>query len=468
MKKAAPRTRPKSSSRERKSATAVVKRNDSTTSTRKRVSRNDGWANVITGAGQKGKDKRMGGYVQWSRFEEIVAEHAYAGDKLARKIVDLPVEEALKKGWIVKLPNLEDVDRLAKRAKELYLQEEFSSACKTARLYGGAGMIVNNGDIKLGLPMTKVGSVRSVTTLNKWELYASYEDVQRNILMPGYGMPKRYTLQPRGTTELVQTKVHGSRVIRFDGEWLPQQLFRDNQYWGDSVLNGLMEAIRDYQLSNDAVANMVQDFCVAVFKIKDLAEKMQTDEGEADVINRLKIADLARSVLRAVVIDSDSEDFDHKTRPVTGIKDLLEQVEGRLVSQTPFPHTVLFGNSPSGMGGTGNHEQSNWYDFLESWRENYAKPKLVELYTFLCYELGIDPKELVIEFPPLFSADETEQANVRKTMADTDNIYIQAGVLSPEEVAKNRFSGEKFSIDTKIEIIKEEPTTTQGQLPVKE
>lgn len=434
----------------------TVVKNDSMIEARegkgRRVSRNDGWNNILTGVGVKGKDKRLGGNFYWTPMQEIEAEHLYAADKIARKIVDLPIDEAIKKGWTVKLDDTEAVNRVNERAHELDLFNLFPQTCKMASLYGGAGLVVNNGDAMLDKPMINIQKLISLTPLNRWELYAMWEDIQKNILQPGYGKPSRYTLQPRGSIENNFVKIHTSRVIRFDGAWLPQQLFRDNQYWGDSVLTGLVSAIRDYQLSNDSVALMVQDFCIAVFKIKDLADKIAAD-GDEDVIKRMQIVDLTRSIARAVVIDAEGESFSHETRPVTGIKDLLEQIEGRLVSQTPFPHTVLFGNSPSGMGGTGNHEQSNWYDHLEAWQENYAKPILILIYQMICQELNIDYKSLEIEFPPLFSIDESQVATTRKTVAETDQIYKDMGVLSSEEIAKNRFTGEKYSMETKIEEI---------------
>lgn len=440
-------------------AKATVVKNDSMIEARPgqgRVIRKDGWNNVLTGIGVKGKDKRLGGDFMWHRLDEITAEHLYAADKIARKIVDLPIDEALKKGWTVKLKNPEDVTKVNKRAQDLDLFNLFPQTCKMASLYGGAGMVVNNGDILLDKPITNISKLLSLTPLNRWELYAMWEDIQKNILYPGYGKPSRYTLQPRGSIENNFVKIHASRVIRFEGAWLPQQLFRDNQYWGDSVLNGLISSIRDYQLSNDSVALMVQDFCVAVFKIKDLADKMAAD-GDEEVIARMQLVDLTRSIARAVVVDAEGEDFTHQSRNVSGINDLLDKVEGRLVSQTPFPHTVLFGNSPSGMGGTGNHEQSNWYDHLEAWQENYALPILIQIYKMICEELNIDPSTLEIEFPPLFSLDESQVATTRKTVAETDQIYKDMGVISSEEIAKNRFSGDKYSMETKVDMNSIEP-----------
>jgi phage-related protein (TIGR01555 family) len=460
MKKSNAKKSPPSRSQRKPAAVArtVNKKDSSILEARPGKSREvkkDGWMNILTGIGQKSKDKRLSSCITWTRLEEQDAEHAYAGDKMARKIVDLPVEEALKKGWTIKLKNPEDVKKVTDRAKKLCIHTDFESACKVARLHGGAGIIVNNGEAKLEAPLTKVGKIVNFTVLNKWELYAQQEDVQRNILAPDYGLPKRYTLQPRGSTENLQKKIHTSRVIRFDGAWLPDYLYRNNMHWGDSELNGgLLDAIRDYQLSNDSMALMIQDYCIAVFKLKGLADQVGAD-GDENVIKRLQIINLAKSVARAVVIDADNEEFTHQSRQIAGLSELHEKVEGRLVSQTHFPHTVLFGNSPSGMGGTGGHEQSNWYDYLQAWQTNYAKPRLLEIYGHICDELGIDKNDLDIEFPPLKNVDELALANTRKVVADTDNIYLQNGVLNPEDVAKNRFGGEKYSMDTKIEMLPE-------------
>jgi hypothetical protein len=45
-----------------------------------------------------------------------------------------------------------------------------------------------------------------------------------------------------------------------------------------------------------------------------------------------------------------------------------------------------------------------------------------------------------------------EQADLRKTTADTDVAYINAGVLLPEEVALSRFGSGTWSAETAVDL----------------
>lgn len=52
-----------------------------------------------------------------------------------------------------------------------------------------------------------------------------------------------------------------------------------------------------------------------------------------------------------------------------------------------------------------------------------------------------------IEFPALWQMNDREKAELRRMEAEIDRIYLQEGVLLPEEVAIKRFSTGDFTID---------------------
>ena len=47
--------------------------------------------------------------------------------------------------------------------------------------------------------------------------------------------------------------------------------------------------------------------------------------------------------------------------------------------------------------------------------------------------------------------DDKEKAEVRNKQAQTDQIYSDLGVLSPEVIAKARFGGDRYSLETNID-----------------
>ena len=427
--------------------------------------RKDGWANVLTGLGVKGMDKRLGADVAWERLPEVDADNYYSADDIARKIVDTLVDESFREGFTLSGVEKPQSDALMKRFNEMNCNQKMAHTWKMARQYGGAGALLITDDMKdMTKPMSEAAFLKGITPLSMWELYAMHEDMDFNILSPTYFTPQLYTYQPRHTaTESVAfQKIHTSRIIRFDGAKLSKRFMQQNNFWSDSFLNPLINAIRNYQLSHDAAASVVQDFRIAVFKIKDLAEKIGADD-DAAIIKRMEIVNLTRSIARSVLIDADGEDFEYKMGTVTGVKDILDKVENRLVGGTNMPRTILLGESPTGLGGSGRHEQDNWYDYIASQQELYLKPKLMPLFKMFGRELKIDTTNLDIVFNPLWQMDEKEVAELRKMTAETDQIYLQNGVVDADEVAASRFGGDKYNTETEIdfELRKQKPITPE-------
>jgi hypothetical protein len=413
----------------------------------------DGWANVLTGLGVKGMDKRLSAEVNWERLPEVDADNLYAADEMAAKIVDALVDESLREGFELEGIDKEQAKKLLMKASEMQILPKFAHAWKMARRYGGAGLIMLTDEMRnLQEPMRPNAFLRGVNAVSMWELYAQHEDMDFNLLSPNYLTPRVYSYQPRvsGSTVEVLTKIHATRIIRFDGKTLPLRFMQQNNYWGDSVLNNLQNSIRNYQLSHDAASSTLQDFRIAVFKIKNLADQIAADNDDL-IIKRMEIANLSRSVARAVVIDAEGEDFEYKIGSVAGVSELLGKVENRLVGGTNIPRTVLLGESPTGMGGTGRHEQDNWYDYIASQQETYLKPKLLQVFKMIAAELGIAAEGLDLTFKPLYQLDDMETATLRKTQAETDQIYIQNGVVDADEVSLSRFAGGKYSMETQIE-----------------
>ena len=52
---------------------------------------------------------------------------------------------------------------------------------------------------------------------------------------------------------------------------------------------------------------------------------------------------------------------------------------------------------------------------------------------------------------PMWQQTEKEMADSRNTQAKTDALYIEQGVLHPDEVASSRFQGIEYSYDTNLD-----------------
>ena len=57
--------------------------------------------------------------------------------------------------------------------------------------------------------------------------------------------------------------------------------------------------------------------------MKNLAAFLSTEDGEDDVIRRMQLIDMARSLLNTMVIDADGEEWTFQTFQLSGVKDII-------------------------------------------------------------------------------------------------------------------------------------------------
>jgi hypothetical protein len=160
---------------------------------------------------------------------------------------------------------------------------------------------------------------------------------------------------------------------------------------------------------------------------------------------------MSKSIIKAVVLDLE-EDYEVKARSLAGVPELLTKADNRLTIASGMPHTLLLGESPGGLGTTGQNQVKNWYDLVARQQEINLTKKINLLIKLVAKTLSIElPKEYTWEFNPLWQMSDTETAAYRKTVAETDAVYIDRGVVDSAEIASSRFGGEGYSAETTLD-----------------
>lgn len=407
--------------------------------------RDDGWSNLITMLGTSA-DKRTGARINWENRPPEFYEQLYSGGGIPARIVDLIPDEAMRRWLDWTGVEHDEKEVLEDRCQQLDVRGAILKTWKWARAYGGACLHIVTDTRDPSSPLKAGEKVIGLRDLSRWDLRILTTDIEYDFGSPNWGMPRIYYLNVQMGSQYKGYPIHWTRMIRFDGQLVPRRTYIRNNYWHDSILNRLYDVIRDYQISNDAAAATLQDFNVDVFKMKNLAQLIGAGK-EQLVKNRLEILNFSKSVINAMLIDSDEEDYENKGRSMEGVADLLVHQANRLVAETDIPHTKLLGESPDGSNATGNSTSQQWYNFIGSEQENYLKPKLTRLRQIL----WPDRPTLGFKFRALRQLDDLEQAELRYKTAQTDEIYITGQVLDPTEVAESRFGGEEYSTDTTLD-----------------
>lgn len=163
------------------------------------VARLDGWLNLITGLGVRGKDKRVSSEAYWNRHDELFFEHLYASDGLATRIVNLLPEEACRKSWSYSGVGKDQSQAYLKRLKALNSREKLVEAWKQARKYGGAAILyLSRGSSRMDEPMLESEEVTGLQVLGRFELQADFSSIDMNPLSPHFRLPTKCLQESRG------------------------------------------------------------------------------------------------------------------------------------------------------------------------------------------------------------------------------------------------------------------------------
>lgn len=432
--------------------------------------RMDGWQNLLTGLGDTNADKRWAGNITKLRLDADTCADLWRYDDVAARIVEVPVEEMTREGFDVLIPGDKDgMEQVTQALDDLAWDAALVEAAHYQRAYGGGAILVgaNDGQKDLSKPLNEdaIRSIDFITVLKPREAQGItyYADPGA----PKFGQTERYRIVP----ELASTsatfpwmpEVHESRVIEFQGRAVSRRQLRENFGWGDSVFVRIFEVIRDFAASYSGAASLVQDFAQPVFEISGLREMLAADDGTNRLKIRLQAMNLARSIIRAVICDAgDSsgmgkERFHREPTPVTGLPDLLDRLAQRMASAADMPVDRLLGEQTK--GGMGDKGQSK----IEWWEKHIANLQQRDLYrpSRRMVELllkcksgptkGKVPPNWSIRFRPLSQLSPLEESQRRLAIAQADQVYISAGVVTPEEVATSRFGGDEYSIETVLD-----------------
>lgn len=418
--------------------------------------RQDGFANIYTGQGVQGKDKQLGSfYASDYVFQELELARLYRGNGFARRVIDLPTGEMVREWFDVQGDTEGDLQRYMHR---LCAKEETLRSLRWADLYGGSVMLMGIDDGGALEDPVNEENIRSIAFLKtfdrhrtRWNLADLNNDPNSNL----FGEPEWYTIYPINRVGVSQFRVHVSRLLIFDGVDISDRQRQEQQGWGDSVMQSIYLQLQDLVGAYHSAKSIIDDFEQIIINIDNLQDLIAAGR-DAEVKKRLEIIDLGRHIMNTILLDGE-EKYSKESSSIAGLDRLLEKFMMALSAVTGIPMTLLMGQSPAGMNSTGESDIRQWFDHVSSMQEDKMLKQMERLSKVILnsadgptMDKDFDIDNIVIEFNPLWQPSEKETVETRKIVAESDQIYIDAGVLLPEEVAESRFGGDTYSIDTAL------------------
>lgn len=432
-----------------------------------RPHRENGYVNLLNKYGTKQDNSEAYKFEREPVIPDMQLTGLYEGNGLFSKIIDAPAEEALKHGFDLNLKSDELNAFVEDALDDLEWEEKAATAIKWARLYGGAliVMLIDDG--------------RGLEEPVDWEHIRSIDELrvyERSIVQPDYASLYQQDYGGKGVGNRVSKfgqpeyyyvssiygsfKVHESRCLVFRNGVLPEQTSNATYlFWGMPEYVRIRRALRETVTAHTDSVKLLERSVQAIYSMKGLASLLTTDDGENQVLKRLQLVDTSRGLLNSIAIDSEGEQYDFKTFQFSGVKDVIDATCNMLSALTNIPQTILFGRSPAGMNATGDSDFESYYNFVEKIQRLMLKRNLRTLLDVV-FRAGIasgdvaEEPDYKLEFKPLWSLSDTEQAAVDQTKAQTALVkaqtaqaYVDMQALDPTEVRRRLASDEEFDVE---------------------
>lgn len=435
--------------------------------------RNDGYVNAVIGYGMRRYDPnasgRFGGLNNWL-IDYREADNLYTFNGLAHRIISLPAEEALRKGFEVKVGG-DDVDdgtkrRLKSTLEDLDAKKQLGLALTWDRLFGGAAVLMIADD---GGTLEDPLNLSRIRRIERLDVYAPEDISFTNAMLyddpssPLYGKPQFYNIVGLWGNAFM---VHESRLLLFHGGNISNYYRRMRNGWGATVFEQIKSEMMHYIGGNDYAFMALGRLSQGILRLANMNNLLMNDEGEAAVQKRLHIIDMARNMLNTIAIDTEDE-YDQKSMSLVSVDKILDEFQMAICSATGIPATILFGRSPAGQNATGKSDLENYYNLVETIQQQTLRNPLSRLIEVVgaCSEYGVTlPREWYLKFESLWNESEREEAETKKlkaearrAKADAINTLIQAQVLDVSEARATLEQDDDYLIDRSLDDLMSKP-----------
>lgn len=363
-----------------------------------------------------------------SNFRQVLSE-AYVELGLIQTIVDVPVDDALRGGVDIKSKQL-DEDQIQELQAVMDREDDLNTAGQAAkwnRLFGGAGILIITDQVPtapLDIVAIKKDSPLEFRAVDMWELFWDKQNTD------GYDAELQETEYE--FYDYYSKKVHISRVMKMKGLQAPSFIRPRLRGWGFSVVEKLVRSINQYLKATDLGFEVLDEFKLDVYKIKNLTNTLLSPNGSQKVHERIRMANWQKNFQNAIVMDSE-DDFLNKQLSFAGLAEAMAGIRMQVASDMRIPLTKLFGISAAGFN-SGEDDIEVYNSMIESEVRGKLKYDLLRMIEIRCQQLfDFVPDDLQIAFKPLRVMTSEQEENVKTAKFNRILAAKQGGEITTFE-----------------------------------
>lgn len=390
-------------------------------------------------------------FVSDVRLSDYTLAGAYRQDWLVRQAVDAPARDMVRAWYdVVSDDDPDNARAVADTLERWRIRPMFRRALELARLMGGAGIVVGADDLGTPDMPINMAALRRISWLRVVDRrYLTVLERETSPDRPGmWSTPTMYTCGSRETGTI--QRLHASRVIGFYGDPVLEDERDEVDGWADSVLETRWRALAQYQRASQAIAVAAERFTKTLLKTKQLASIMSEPDGASKLLTRVQRLQSLLAAGNVAAIDSEIEELQEMGLPMAGLSDLVVQLRANVAAALERPQSRIFGQQQGTTRTGSDADERTYYDSIQAQQEDDVQPQLRRLCDLMIASregptMG-RPLEYRLMARSLMQAQPLDAAEAAAKLASADRVYIDAGVVTPSEVRRERFEAD-WSLD---------------------
>jgi hypothetical protein len=190
-----------------------------------------------------------------------------------------------------------------------------------------------------------------------------------------------------------------------------------------------MEEYKIYKSSLLAIAQIVQSANSFVYSLQGFQEMILNNKQEdVEKLHKMLVEIMRGLSVWGGLLKDSNNNVDYINRQFNGLDSIVQVLREDYIGVTKLPHTVLFGESPSGLGATGESEDNTLSAEVANFQRRhwYKTLKKYYRYVFLAKDgptKGKEPKNWDLEFIPIKQMSEADKAQITSLIV---GVLVQA------------------------------------------
>jgi phage-related protein (TIGR01555 family) len=346
-----------------------------------------------------------------SNMRQLLSE-AFVELGLVQTIVEVPVDDALRGGIEITSEQLDE-----KEIQDLHAELErnndlqvIGQAAKWTRLFGGGGVVIitdQDASTPLDLDAITEDSPLEFRAVDMWELFWSKQNTEDYAAAIDQTMVDNVEFY-----NYYGQKLHHSRVLKMKGQEAPSFVRPRLRGWGTSVVEILIRSINQYLKSNTLGFEVLDEFKLDIYKIKNLTNSLLSPGGEELIRRRVSLANSQKNYQNAITMDSE-DDYVQKQLSWSGLAEAMDGIRMQVASDLRMPMSKIFGISAKGFN-SGEDDIEVYNGMVESQIRTKIKRDILRVIEIRCQQMfGMIPDDLKVDFMPLRVLSALDEENVK-------------------------------------------------------